>query len=75
MVHEKVLLYGMTLVADRPATLASVGTDSARQVAREMFIRVGACGGRLARPARLRGAQPGASAGTTLTMETLMSKT
>ncbi|WP_157065805.1 DUF3418 domain-containing protein [Actinomyces sp. oral taxon 414] len=39
MVHEKVLLYGMTLVADRPATLASVGTDSARQVAREMFIR------------------------------------
>ena len=41
MVHEKVLLYGMTLVADRPATLASVGTDSARQVAREMFIRSG----------------------------------
>ena len=40
-VHEKVLLYGMTLVADRPATLASVGTDSARQVAREMFIRSG----------------------------------
>ena len=39
MVHEKVLLYGMTLVADRPATLASVGTDSAREVAREMFIR------------------------------------
>ena len=41
MVHEKVLLYGMTLVADRPATLASVGTDSTRQVAREMFIRSG----------------------------------
>ncbi|EFW27392.1 hypothetical protein HMPREF9057_01213, partial [Actinomyces sp. oral taxon 171 str. F0337] len=41
MVHEKVLLYGMTLAADRPATLASVGTDSARQVAREMFIRSG----------------------------------
>ena len=41
MVHEKVLLYGMTLVADRPATLASVGTESARQVAREMFIRSG----------------------------------
>ncbi|TFH52651.1 DUF3418 domain-containing protein [Actinomyces viscosus] len=41
MVHEKVLLYGMTLVADRPATLASVGTDSAREVAREMFIRSG----------------------------------
>ncbi|SUU10947.1 ATP-dependent RNA helicase HrpA [Actinomyces denticolens] len=41
MVHEKVMLYGMTLVADRPSTLASVGTDSARQVAREMFIRSG----------------------------------
>ena len=41
MVHEKVLLYGMTLVADRPVTLASVGTGSARQVAREMFIRSG----------------------------------
>ena len=41
MVHEKVLLYGMTLVADRSATLASVGTDSAREVAREMFIRSG----------------------------------
>ncbi|OLO45889.1 ATP-dependent helicase [Actinomyces oris] len=41
MVHEKVLLYGMTLVADRPATLAGVGTDSAREVAREMFIRSG----------------------------------
>ena len=41
MVHEKVLLYGMTLVADRPVTLASVGKDSARQVAREMFIRSG----------------------------------
>ncbi|ARD42400.1 ATP-dependent RNA helicase HrpA [Actinomyces gaoshouyii] len=41
MVHEKVMLYGMTLVADRPSTLASVGTESARQVAREMFIRSG----------------------------------
>ncbi|QQM67532.1 DUF3418 domain-containing protein [Actinomyces weissii] len=39
MVHEKVLLYGMTLVADRPVTLASVGSASAREVAREMFIR------------------------------------
>ena len=39
MVHEKVLLYGMTLAADRPATLASVGTPAAREVAREMFIR------------------------------------
>ncbi|MDO4243081.1 MAG: ATP-dependent RNA helicase HrpA [Actinomyces sp.] len=41
MVHEKVLLYGMTLVADRPVTLASVGTPAAREVAREMFIRSG----------------------------------
>ena len=41
MVHEKVLLYGMTLVADRPATLAGVGTESAREVAREMFLRQG----------------------------------
>ncbi|WP_249369093.1 MULTISPECIES: DUF3418 domain-containing protein [unclassified Actinomyces] len=41
MVHEKVLLYGMTLAADRPATLASVGTASAREVAREMFLRQG----------------------------------
>ncbi|WP_159813448.1 ATP-dependent RNA helicase HrpA [Actinomyces sp. zg328] len=41
MVHERVMLYGMTLVADRPSTLASVGTESARQVAREMFIRSG----------------------------------
>ena len=41
MVHEKVLLYGLTLVADRPVTLASVGTPAAREVAREMFIRNG----------------------------------
>ena len=41
MVHEKVLLYGMTLAADRPATLASVGTPAAHEVAREMFIRSG----------------------------------
>ena len=41
MIHEKVLLYGMTLAADRPATLASVGTPAAREVAREMFIRSG----------------------------------
>lgn len=39
MVHEKVLVYGMVLAADRPATLASVGTQAAREVAREMFIR------------------------------------
>ena len=41
MVHQRVLLYGLALVADRPVTLASVGTDAARQAAREMFIRSG----------------------------------
>lgn len=41
MVNQRVLLYGLTLVADRPVTLASVGTDAARQAAREMFIRSG----------------------------------
>lgn len=41
MVHQRVLLYGLTLVADRPVTLASVATDAARQAAREMFIRSG----------------------------------
>lgn len=41
MVHQRVLLYGLTLVADRPVTLSSVGTDAARQAAREMFIRSG----------------------------------
>ena len=41
MVHQRVLLYGLTLVADRPVTLASVGSDAARQAAREMFIRSG----------------------------------
>lgn len=41
MVHQRVLLYGLTLVADRPVTLASVGTNAARQAAREMFIRSG----------------------------------
>lgn len=41
MVHEKVMLYGMTLAADRPATLASVGTESARDAARDMFLRSG----------------------------------
>lgn len=41
MVHQRVLLYGLTLVAERPVTLASVGTNAARQAAREMFIRSG----------------------------------
>ncbi|MEE6272085.1 ATP-dependent RNA helicase HrpA [Georgenia sp. MJ206] len=45
MVHEKVLLYGMTLVADRTVPLASVGTDAARALAREMFIRHALVGG------------------------------
>ncbi|TNC17946.1 ATP-dependent RNA helicase HrpA [Georgenia sp. 311] len=39
MVHEKVLLYGMTLVADRTVPLSRVGTDAARALARELFIR------------------------------------
>ncbi|MFT0848769.1 DUF3418 domain-containing protein [Actinomycetaceae bacterium L2_0104] len=39
MCKEKVTLYGMTLVADRQILLSSVGTDSARDLAREMFIR------------------------------------
>lgn len=38
-VHEKVLLYGLTVAADRQVLLSSVGTDSARELAREMFIR------------------------------------
>ena len=41
MCREKVTLYGMTLVADRQILLSSVGTDSARELAREMFIRHG----------------------------------
>ncbi|MFC4554867.1 ATP-dependent RNA helicase HrpA [Georgenia faecalis] len=39
MVREKVLLYGMTLAADRPVLLARVGTDEARALARELFLR------------------------------------
>lgn len=39
MCKEKVTLYGMTLVADRQILLNSVGTESARELAREMFIR------------------------------------
>ncbi|MCF2707053.1 DUF3418 domain-containing protein [Arcanobacterium haemolyticum] len=41
MCTERVTLYGMTLVADRHILLSSVGTDSARELAREMFIRHG----------------------------------
>ncbi len=39
MCKEKVTLYGMILVADRQILLSSVGTESARELAREMFIR------------------------------------
>ncbi|WP_243106871.1 DUF3418 domain-containing protein [Actinomyces lilanjuaniae] len=41
MVHQRTMLYGMTLAADRPATLVSVGTRQARELAREMFLRCG----------------------------------
>lgn len=39
MCKERVTLYGITLVADRPKLLSSIGTASARELAREMFIR------------------------------------
>ncbi|MFH5821303.1 ATP-dependent RNA helicase HrpA [Georgenia sp. AZ-5] len=50
MVKEKVLLYGMTLVADRPVLLGRlgdtpVGDVTARELAREMFIREALVGG------------------------------
>lgn len=38
-VHEKVTLYGLTVVADRHALLSKIGTPSAKELAREMFIR------------------------------------
>lgn len=38
-VHEKVLLYGLTVTADRHVLLSSIGTPSARELAREIFIR------------------------------------
>lgn len=38
-VHEKVMLYGLTVVADRHALLSKIGTPSAKELAREMFIR------------------------------------
>lgn len=41
MIHEKVLLYGLTIEADRHITLASLATDEARALARELFIRHG----------------------------------
>ncbi|HZK05082.1 MAG TPA: ATP-dependent RNA helicase HrpA [Actinomycetaceae bacterium] len=45
MVHEKVTLYGLTVVADRTILLASLGSDLARADAREMFIRHALVGG------------------------------
>ena len=39
MVHEKVLLYGMTIVADRTVPLTRLNTMEARELARELFIR------------------------------------
>lgn len=39
MCKERVTLYGITLVADRPKLLSSIGTQSARELARDMFIR------------------------------------
>ncbi|MFC7404042.1 ATP-dependent RNA helicase HrpA [Georgenia alba] len=50
MVKEKVLLYGMTLVADRAVPLGTLtstrlGDVTARELAREMFIREALVGG------------------------------
>ena len=39
MVHEKVTLYGLAVVADRVVPLSRVGTAASREIAREMFIR------------------------------------
>lgn len=39
MCKEKVTLYGLTLVADRPVLLARTGSDASRELARDMFIR------------------------------------
>ena len=41
MVHEKITLYGMTVVADRTVLLATAGTPSSKDLARELFIRHG----------------------------------
>ncbi|MDX5318553.1 MAG: DUF3418 domain-containing protein, partial [Actinomycetes bacterium] len=39
MVHEKVLLHGLTVVADRTVPLTRVGTAEATELARELFVR------------------------------------
>ncbi|QOQ39663.1 ATP-dependent RNA helicase HrpA [Trueperella pecoris] len=41
MAHEKVTLYGLTVIADRKVLLSKVGTPAARELARELFIRHG----------------------------------
>jgi len=45
MVHEKVLLHGMTVVADRTVPLTRLGTTDAVELARELFIRHALVGG------------------------------
>lgn len=45
MVHEKVTLYGLAVVADRLVPLNRVGTTAARATAREMFIDHALVGG------------------------------
>ncbi len=41
MAHEKVTLYGLPIIADRRVLLSKIGTQSARELARDMFIRHG----------------------------------
>ena len=38
MAHEKVTLYGLPIIADRRVLLSKIGTQSARELARDMFI-------------------------------------
>ncbi|MDO5700831.1 MAG: ATP-dependent RNA helicase HrpA [Bowdeniella nasicola] len=45
MIHEKVMLYGLTLVADRLVPLTRAGGETSRIVAREMFIDNALVGG------------------------------
>ncbi len=41
MVHEKITLYGLTVVADRHVLLSKIGTPTSKELARELFIRHG----------------------------------
>ncbi|MDO5025263.1 MAG: ATP-dependent RNA helicase HrpA [Trueperella sp.] len=50
MVHEKVLLYGLPVVADRRVALTKVGTSEALETARDMFIRYGLVAGQWRTP-------------------------